>query len=200
MLKNYSHLIFLLAFTPLFTSCVSVDVAPGQTPECVYNTHAYLECPIDMECLEEEGEVYEKRYVNLHDDSDFKPLPGESYESYHSRLLATLSTQEAQIDALQKAISEKEISQHELNEQLVQVKAQHTDFRIALSSENPSMTSESMTQGFKRYVIQKGDTLQSIANDRYGSHTGWLSIYRFNQPFLTEGPNHIDDGEVLFLP
>jgi len=183
---------------PLLSSCGVVS--PHALTVAIQGP--YFEDSTRTDLLGEHGEQYEKRSTNLLDISDFRPYPGEAYDDYHVRVLNTLHIQEYNITLLQEAIEAKKGSQDHLSEQLMNLRAQHADLRLALATiaegKDPS---GGQTEGsFKRYVVEPGDTLQSIAKDHYGTHTGWLTIYRFNYQDLPNGPNTVEVGDVLILP
>ena len=51
----------------------------------------------------------------------------------------------------------------------------------------------------RRYTVQPGDTLSSIAQRFYGSPADWQLLYRANRSVI-QNPNVIDPGEVLDVP
>jgi LysM repeat protein len=51
----------------------------------------------------------------------------------------------------------------------------------------------------RRYTVQPGDTLSSIAQRFYGSSADWPSLYQANRSVI-QNPNLISPGEVLDVP
>jgi len=155
---------------------------------------------IDTDVLEEHGEHYQKRGSNFVDAGLFQPEPGETYQHYQFRVTNTILTQERDIKALMQAIEEKTKNLNHLEKQLSELQARHVDMRLALAAlEKKNRLQNDMTL-FSRYIVKEGDTLQKIAHQRYGTHTGWLNIYRFNYQSLPYGPNKIEKGQVLLIP
>ncbi|MEW6101471.1 MAG: LysM peptidoglycan-binding domain-containing protein [Candidatus Omnitrophota bacterium] len=54
-------------------------------------------------------------------------------------------------------------------------------------------------QGFERYTVQKGDTLQKISQRFYGTTRKWQKIYEANQDTL-KSPNKVYPGQALNIP
>lgn len=52
----------------------------------------------------------------------------------------------------------------------------------------------------KTYVVQKGDTLQSISQKHYKTTKRWRDIYNANRGVLKKGPNDIQPGMKLQIP
>jgi nucleoid-associated protein YgaU len=52
------------------------------------------------------------------------------------------------------------------------------------------------------YIVQSGDTLQSIAEQVYGDGTKWQVIYDLpvNRLVIGDNPDLIQPGQVLFIP
>jgi len=58
---------------------------------------------------------------------------------------------------------------------------------------------ESRVVVMKKYTIEKGDTLQSIAKKFYGTTKRWKEIYEANQEVL-KSPNKIYPGQIIEIP
>lgn len=65
----------------------------------------------------------------------------------------------------------------------------------------PEMTEPEtkLAAAFKKYTVQKGDTLQKISQKFYGTTKKWLKIYDANKDTL-KGPNKVYPGQVLNIP
>lgn len=56
------------------------------------------------------------------------------------------------------------------------------------------------TNTAKRYVVQVGDSLWSIARKHYGSGAEWRRIWNANKPMRSGNPSIIFPGEIITLP
>jgi hypothetical protein len=59
--------------------------------------------------------------------------------------------------------------------------------------------STSSPRAERRYTVQRGDTLRSIARDLYGDEERWLAIYRANQARIDD-PDNLRIGSTLVIP
>lgn len=52
------------------------------------------------------------------------------------------------------------------------------------------------------YTVQSGDTLSDIAQRAYGNGSPpyWMALYFANQSTIGDSPDHIYQGESLFIP
>lgn len=164
---------------------------------------------LDLAILDDHGERYTRRDDYSEDISQFRPKKSEPYESYFARVMNTLSIQEYNTTSLQEAIKSKKEAIEELDSQLQTMLESEVHMRLALSmyengEENPkknkSQKNHASSPPFSVYVIQKDDTLQKIAKQAFGTHTGWLAIYRFNLKKMPYGPNQLEEGDKLFIP
>jgi len=181
-------LLLVLAVMVSFTSCAKRRVLP-----------LYEEC-VDTCLLGEHGDTYHRRGDNRLDVSCFSPSPDESYQQYHMRVVSTLAAQEQDIQTLMKGIEEKGKNIQDLKGQLSQLQNSHVDMRMALAEIEEDSEEAQKNTLFSNYTVKKGDTLQSIAYEKYGTNTGWLNLFRFNYRALPYGPNKIEVGQVLLVP
>jgi len=65
--------------------------------------------------------------------------------------------------------------------------------------ESPESESVSTPEAGTTYVVQKGDTLQKIAQKFYGSSKKWYQIYKANKETL-KTPDRIRPGQKLVIP
>jgi len=86
------------------------------------------------------------------------------------------------------------------------LKAQPTRKRPSFFGERPSKDTPPMKtyQGpaeklQELYVVKKGDTLQKISNDFYGTTKRWKKIYEANKKVL-KAPDLIKEGQKLVIP
>ncbi|MDR1174100.1 MAG: LysM peptidoglycan-binding domain-containing protein [Treponema sp.] len=56
-----------------------------------------------------------------------------------------------------------------------------------------------LAQG-RSYAVQSGDTLQKIAARFYGNQALWRKIYEANRNAIGPNPDHINLGQILFIP
>ncbi|MGB4521135.1 MAG: LysM peptidoglycan-binding domain-containing protein [Candidatus Omnitrophota bacterium] len=56
-----------------------------------------------------------------------------------------------------------------------------------------------ITPTFKKYTVQKGDTLQKISKKFYGTTKKWVKIYNANKSIM-KGPNKIYPGQTISIP
>jgi hypothetical protein len=159
----------------------------------------------NLDPLEEDGEKYTRRGDLTTDTSRFPPTPNETYDSYRDRIFTTLLAQELEIERLKTGIEDKTGSILNLSAQLEPMQEQQGEMRLALSQPQNSegfATNKGASKHrlFQRYLVQKGDTLQKISHEHYGTYTGWIALYRFNHQRLPFGPNRIDEGTTLLVP
>ncbi|MBU1124462.1 MAG: LysM peptidoglycan-binding domain-containing protein [Candidatus Omnitrophica bacterium] len=65
--------------------------------------------------------------------------------------------------------------------------------------EMPQDSMETTVNRYKKYTVQKGDTLQKISQKLFGTTKKWHKIYNVNQDTL-KGPNKIFPGQVINIP
>lgn len=171
---------------------------------------------LDRRLLDDCGERYLRRDDYSEDISQFRPKPDEPYEAYFTRVMNTLTIQEYNIESLEQAIEEKEKSVSQLNSQLTTMLQSENEMRLSLSSFETEQVETPLAAGgrpqrkrqkksthtgpFSIYVVQQDDTLQKISHQAYGTHTGWIAIYRFNMNKMLYGPNRIEVGTTLYIP
>lgn len=166
---------------------------------------------LDHTVLEDKGERYTRRMDYSDDISLFSPKEGESYEAYYARMMNTLTLQQYNIEGLEKALEEKGVSLKNLQAQVSTINEQEALMRLTLASYEASdgttigknkkkKRHSPSARPFEKYVVQKGDTLQRISQNAYGTYTGWLAIYRFNLKKMRFGPNRLETGTVLYIP
>ena len=182
----------------------------GFTKDKLYLPHVSSEVyEVDSEELEslgQRGEKYTRRSGDLDDVSNFSPREGEPYETYRKRMYQTLRSQEEEIRSLDIAIEKRSNSAEDLGDQYAVMQKQEQQMRIALSEfeaggEFIAKPRPPIKQvPFEQYLVKKGDSLQGIAHERYGTYTGWLALYRFNHKRLPYGPNRLEEGETLLVP
>ncbi len=56
-----------------------------------------------------------------------------------------------------------------------------------------------VSQDYRKYKVQKNDTLQKISEKFYGTTRKWMKIYEANRDVL-KGPNKIYPGQVINIP
>ena len=86
-------------------------------------------------------------------------------------------------------------------------KADNAPAAVVVSQENNFALPEgavaapaaSTAEAFKDYVVQKGDTLQKIAKQVYGSYNKWTKIYEANRTVIKD-PNFLRPGITIKLP
>ncbi len=159
----------------------------------------------DLGAFEEKGEKYTRRGDLTTDTTRFKPNPDETYDSYRQRIFNTLMAQELEINDLREFTGTKLTSIDNLKAQLEPMRAQQAEMRLALAAhengDDFAFEQKNRSQPlFHRYIVQKGDTLQRISHERFGTFTGWIALYRFNHSRLPYGPNRIDEGITLLVP
>lgn len=169
---------------------------PGtsKTP-CTYGDYASYH-------LGPSGEKYTHRDEAIVDLSHIQPGPGESYDHFLARVVNTLTIQDYDQRMLAEVLDEKMGQIQFLKKQLEDLEKQNADLRLEMNvlHETVATGAVSSNQPFERYVVKQGDTLQSIANSQYGTHTAWILIFRFNMERLPYGPNRIEIGDELLLP
>jgi nucleoid-associated protein YgaU len=52
----------------------------------------------------------------------------------------------------------------------------------------------------RKYHMQRGDTLWSVAQKFYGDGNRWKQIYEVNKSTFSSGPNLIQPGIILWIP
>jgi nucleoid-associated protein YgaU len=61
-------------------------------------------------------------------------------------------------------------------------------------------TSPQPTVATTEYVVQRGDTLRSIAMDQYGNAELWQMIYQANRSTIGPNPDSLIAGKTLQIP
>jgi nucleoid-associated protein YgaU len=64
---------------------------------------------------------------------------------------------------------------------------------------NDQMTVEKSGDQSPYYTVKKGDTLSKIAQEQYGSASGYSAIFEANKPMLSD-PDKIYPGQTLRIP
>lgn len=178
----------------LFTSCGKTYTTP------IRGGKVFTQKPLDKKILEDHGEGYEQRGDYLTKAQGLQPEEGESYEEFENRLINTLVIQEHDIVAYGNVIGKQESGIRNLAEQLEQLKEQNMDLRLQLQGNlEEHQKRKYAPTAFRSYTVQKGDTLQKISEKFFGTHTGWLALYQFNQ-FYISNPNLIEVGELVWIP
>ncbi|MBB65357.1 MAG: hypothetical protein CMO81_09870 [Waddliaceae bacterium] len=195
-IKSLYKFILFLALSISLLSCKST------TYTSVHGEKIHQEEPLDLALLKEHGDVYTQRDPRLIDVSDYKPFPNETYEQYQARIHNTLTLQDYQLDSLLHSTKEKTASLANLGEQFAQLEAQNVDLRLLVANKHyEEETQNTLTRsGFTTHEVLKGDTLQKISKNYYGTHTAWIAIYRFNMKELPRGPNRVEIGQKLLIP
>jgi len=193
---------FLLALVILCgAGCTRIHTDQGYTT-LVPRDPSFEQSGVNMSKLEEKGEKSTRRGEGLTDISQFSPGEGESYRLYRQRMAYTLRAQEEEIQELEEQIRSMRKSISQLDEQVSAATQQQTEMRLALSGDQDEevVAYQRWAIPFHRYLVEKGDTLQKIAFEHYGTHSAWLALYRLNHKNLPDGPNRIEIGTSLFLP
>ncbi len=191
---------FFLLFSFLFLLSCSGQYTAISPHDGTFTTESQM-----LDSLGADGEKYIRRDDLTTDVSRFPPKTGETYDHYRERVFNTLVAQELEIQDLLDTIEQKTDSIEELQSQLDPMKHHGAEMRLALSQNERG---EEIAEGsntfsrplFQRYVVQKGDSLQRISHEQYGTYTGWLALYRFNHSRLPFGPNRIEEGTTLLIP
>lgn len=186
--------ILACALFSIFLSCGKTYTTP------IRGGSLYTEKPLKTGYLKDQGEGFEQRGDYFSRMKGLQPQKGESFQDFEDRLINTLVVQEYDLDSYQTLIKEEEESIVNLTSQLEQLEEQGLDLRIQYQA----MKNESAEKKFERlafhpYKVQKGDTLQKISQQVFGTHTAWLALYQFNQ-FYVKNPNLIEVGELIWLP
>jgi nucleoid-associated protein YgaU len=63
---------------------------------------------------------------------------------------------------------------------------------------HPLPTSEPVPGSY--YVVKKGETLQAISQQAYGTYEQWEAIYTANKDIIGFHPIYVAPGQVLFIP
>jgi nucleoid-associated protein YgaU len=66
-------------------------------------------------------------------------------------------------------------------------------------SASPSAVSSAVASA-ESYVVKPGDTLRSIAEDRYGDASQWPRIYDANRDVIGPDPDALNAGTTLTIP
>jgi nucleoid-associated protein YgaU len=150
--------------------------------------------------LEKQGEGFEKRGDYLVVKKGLTPQEGESYAVFQNRLINTLAVQEYDKQAYQELILQKKASIDKLRLQLDMLQEKNHDLREDYASfASKKDYNVVRQQAFKAYKVQKGDTLQKISKNMYGTYTGWIAIYQFNQ-FYLKSANMLKVGDLIWIP
>lgn len=175
-----------------------VKIVEAKCPEYCEDFAMNVKC---QRLLADKGETYTRRGDYTLDISNFAPDPDESYEVYRQRMMNTLAMQEMNQQNLVQAIEEIERRLQELRQQEQMIRSENVDLRLNYAEGREEEEEVNMpSTRFQKYVIVQDDTLQKIAFRHYGTHSAWLSIYRYNLERLPYGPNRILPGTVLLLP
>lgn len=73
-----------------------------------------------------------------------------------------------------------------------------TEGSIPEISEPKTVVSPTLVN-IEKYTVQKGDTLQEIAKEFYGTTKKWTKIYEANKDIL-KGPDKVYPGQVINIP
>lgn len=154
------------------------------------------------EKLSHYGEKHTRRGSYIVDVGCVRPKKGEPYEDFRERVMNTLTMQNYNRRMLDEAIDRTRKKVEELKGELekVQNASQKLESTLGAMRKGERVRVRTRQSPFQGYTVQPGDTLQSIANNKYGTNTAWLAIYRFNQSVLPDGPNNIEIGDFLWLP
>lgn len=184
----------------IFLSSLFASCSQFTTP--IYNDPIFSQDPTNTSTLGKGGEVYSQRDDKLSDQGTLIPHPGESYNDFTLRIANTIKAQEYQIRLIEQSTDKKKASIQNLQKQLPTLQAKHIELRLHLMrvTQSDTLLDKKGHKLFKRHVIRENETLQKIAYEYYGTYTGWLGIYRFNREQLTNGPNHIHPGQILYIP
>lgn len=196
IMKQRSLIIFVVLIIGFLYSCGSQYTTP------LRHDPLFKLKPFDNSVLEEGGEVYTQREGPFLDNGQLKVRPGEPYEQFQNRLFNTLVMQEYNKNHLAKAIEETGNSINLLQNQLSILQKENADLRLGLTQIKTGTvaSSQAFSPMFSRYVVGSGDTLQKISLKKYGTYTGWLTLYRFNAQTLKYGPNKLIPGMSLIIP
>lgn len=190
-----------LLSTLLLSACCAVKVDPPKLRSPIVCGCGYDECEVNMRALKaEDGAAYTKRGSIIHDVSDFSPGENEAYSHYQARVFNTLAYQFARIEELTAELEASRDRLSEMDEQETQLKKMHADLRLQLTTNQKKKAASEGKTLFSVYRVKKGDTLSSIALDRYGTKSAWLNIFRFNRDSLIHGPNVLEVGDQILLP
>lgn len=74
-----------------------------------------------------------------------------------------------------------------------------TDEAVEQTEEIISQELESATTKMRTYQVQKGDTLQKVSHNFYGTTKNWPLLYKANRDKL-RGPDEIKPGQILIIP
>ncbi|MBN4067178.1 hypothetical protein JYU14_03745 [Simkania negevensis] len=186
---------FSLLALLLLTSCGQQYTTP------LYNDPLFRQPELDPSPLAEDGEVWTQRDWVFASDGKFQPRPNENFDEYLGRLLNTFVMQDLDLQSLKEMSLQKEVQTEELEKQLKILHDESLAMRLRLAQ---YMVEESggipLHSTFRRYEIERGDTLRDVAFREYNNYEAWLALYRFNFEFLPGGPNRIKPGDVIVLP
>lgn len=185
-------------FAVLLLAILCVSCQTYRTP--IADDPIYRLDEVDVTELEDQGERYTRRGEYIVDISEIGPRPDETYGRFRQRLLNTLAMQEYNRDQLTERLDASEKRIGDLSVQLDEMRRQNAEMRLALAQPSDAAAMGARQTRFNYYRVQKGDTLQKIAHELYGTHTAWLALYRFNRSRLSDGPNRIEVGTSLFVP
>lgn len=160
-----------------------------------------------------------RRYIKMSPDSPRRPLVEDFIERSLLSLATTHSQQTTFSDSrdtkrvvaenalLSKENERLQIRVRELEQKAVTAAAV-TRFNTTVSNNQvmPAQTDPVRDSyhapenvSMRTYMVQKGDTLQSLALRFYGSRSGWENIYRVNRAILP-GKDTLKIGQVLIIP
>ena len=54
--------------------------------------------------------------------------------------------------------------------------------------------------GSRTHVVRKGETLQKISQQYYGTSKNYMKIYNANKGVLKDGPNKLTVGTKIVIP
>jgi len=134
-------------------------------------------------------------------------LKGQAPYSEPKPKKASRSTQVVEVELHPPIKFEKMKHPKETNKAVIEKTGQDTELwgnrGYMTQSESPVMAESAQTssQGFlmQEYKVQKGDTLQKIAQKHYGTTKKWTKIYDANKDVL-KGPDKIYPGQTINIP
>lgn len=129
-------------------------------------------------------------------------LEGEASEEGAEERKATRTTQVVEIEfhspvRFEKAPKAK--PEQKTEEKMVQGnRGLITESSIPEISEPKTVVSPASVN-IEKYTVQKGDTLQKLAKEFYGTTKKWTKIYEANKDIL-KGPDKVYPGQVINIP
>jgi nucleoid-associated protein YgaU len=78
--------------------------------------------------------------------------------------------------------------------------ASRPTFVVGPSVSPQPLASPSPTVAATEYVVQPGDTLRSIASEKYGDPEQWPRVYDANRDVIGSDPDRLQTGSRLRLP